>query len=71
MLNKGGNAYYSTCCYRTVDELLTLLGGQVRQEVVSVVKDSPCIGLICDETNDLSPSKALVIYGNFWVLNFM
>ena len=60
VLNKGGNANYTS--YRTVDELLTLLGGEVRQEVVSVVKASPCIGLICDETTDLSTSKALVIY---------
>ena len=60
VLNKGGNAKYTS--YRTVDELLTLLGDEVRQAVVGAVKASPCIGIICDETTDLSTSKELVIY---------
>ena len=59
-LNKGGNAKYTS--YRTVDELLTLLGDEVKQAVVGAAKASPCIGIICDETTDLSTSKELVIY---------
>ena len=59
-LNKGGNAKYTS--YRIVDELLTLLGDEVKQKVVRSLQESPCIGLICDETTDLSSTKALVIY---------
>ena len=60
VLNKGGNAKYTS--YRVVDELLTLLGDEVKQSVGKLLHKSPCIGLICDETTDLSSTKALVIY---------
>ena len=60
VLNKGGNAKYTS--YRVVDELLTLLGDEVKQSVRRQLQKSPCIGLICDETTDLSSTKALVIY---------
>lgn len=29
---------------------------------MSCIQQSPCIGLLCDETTDLSSTKALVIY---------
>ena len=60
VLNEGGNAKYTSC--RVVDELLTLLGDEVKQSVGRQLQKSPCIGLICDETTDLSSTKALVIY---------
>ena len=55
VLNKGGNAKYTS--YRVVDELLTLLGDEVKQSVGRQLQKSPCIGLICDETTDLSSTR--------------
>ena len=60
VLNKGGNAKYTS--YRIVDELLTLLGDEVKQKIGRSLQESPCIGLICDETTDISSTKALVVY---------
>ena len=60
VLNKGGNAKYTS--YHVVDGLLTLLGDEVKQSVGRQLQKSPCIGLIFDETTDLSSTKALVIY---------
>ena len=59
-LYKGGNAKYTS--YRVVDELLTLLGDEVKRNTTRCLQQSPCIGHICDETTDLSTTKALVIY---------
>ena len=60
VLNKGGNANYTS--YRIVDELLTILGEEVKRLVQCQIQLSPYLGLICDETTDLSTSKALVLY---------
>ena len=60
VLNKGDNTKYTS--YRVVDELLTLLGDEVKQSVCRQLQKSSCIGLICDETTDLSSTKALVVY---------
>ncbi len=59
-LNKGGNAKYTS--YHTVDELLTIIGEEVRQNIHSMLQQSPYVGLICDETTDVSTTKQLVIY---------
>ena len=39
-----------------------MLGDEVKQSVRRQLQKSPCIGLICNETTDLSSTKALVVY---------
>ena len=60
ILNKGGNTNYTS--YRIIDELLGLLSDEVKRLVQSQLEKSPYIGLICDETTDVSTTKALVVY---------
>ena len=60
ILHKGENA---TCTsHRIVEEFLTLLGDSVRSNLVLKLQQSPCFGVICDETTDLSTSNQLIVY---------
>ena len=59
-LHKGENETYTS--HKIVEEFLTLLGDSVRSNLVLKLQQSPCFGVICDETTDLSTSKQLIVY---------
>ena len=66
---KAGNANYTS--YRIVDKLLSILGDEVKRLVQVQVQHPLFVGLICDETTDLSTSKALVLYAKVTVNDSM
>ncbi len=59
-LHKGDNA--TSTSHRIIEEFLSVLGDSVRSSLVVKLQKSPCYGIICDETTDLSTSKQLIIY---------
>ena len=68
-LHKGENATYTS--HRIVEVFLTLLDDSVRSNLVLKIQQSPCFGVIYDETKDLSTSKQLIVYikargGRYW-----
>ena len=53
----GDSATYTS--HILVDKFLTLLGHYVRLDIASTLQNSPCSGVICDETTDTSTFKQL------------
>jgi hypothetical protein len=41
---------------------LSILNDSVKSDLVTTLQRSPCYGIICDETTDLSTTKQLIIY---------
>ena len=59
-LNVGGNAHYSS--HRIIDEWLEVLSDIIEEDVLATVHKSPAIGLMCDESTDISVTKELILY---------
>ena len=59
-LNLGHNANYSS--NRMIDEWLQVLSNIVEEDILTAVRNSPGIGLMCDESTDISVTKELILY---------
>ena len=59
-LDRGKNAKYSS--NRIIDEWLHILANVVREDVKQELDNSLCIGLMCDESTDISINKELIIF---------
>ena len=59
-LNLGHNATYSS--NRMIDEWLQILSDIIEEDVLTAVRSSPAIGLMCDESTDISVTKELILY---------
>ncbi|CAH1242606.1 ZNF862 [Branchiostoma lanceolatum] len=59
-LNIAGNATYMSST--VVDDFLTVLGTQLEEDQLVTIRDSPFLGLMCDETVDISTTNELVLY---------
>ncbi len=60
-LHRGGNASYTS--ERIIQEFLRVLSSQIEASKLDEVHSSQYVGLMCDETTDISILKQLVIYG--------
>lgn len=54
------NATYSS--HRIIDEFLDILSTCVENDILCQIRDSPAVGLLCDESTDTSNLKQLVIF---------
>ena len=59
-LNIGGNANYSS--HRIIGEWLDIMSQQIEQSVLEKVHGSPTMGLMVDESTDISITKELSLY---------
>ncbi|XP_056450419.1 SCAN domain-containing protein 3-like isoform X3 [Gadus chalcogrammus] len=59
-LNVGRNATYTSST--VVDEFLSVLGTQLEEDQLITIRASPFLGLMCDETVDISTTNELVLY---------
>ena len=59
-LNKGRNAKYTS--EHTIQEMVEVLSATVREEILAEVHASPFVGILCDESTDISVTKQLVVY---------
>ena len=59
-LNMGGNAKYNS--HRTIEEWLMILSNVIEEDLLKQVQLSPAIGLMCDESTDISVTKELILY---------
>ena len=59
-LNVGGNAKYNS--HRMIDEWLAILSGTIEEDLLNKIRISPAIGLMCDESTDISVTKELILY---------
>ena len=62
-LNKGANAIYRT--QQSIAEFLSLIGSSIRKTTQHELESSPYIGLLIDETTDLSTTKQLIVYAKY------
>ena len=53
--------------HRMIDEFLTVLSDCVEQDLLSKVKASPAVGILCDESTDIANLKQLVVFVHFLV----
>lgn len=59
-LEIANNATYSS--HRIIDEFLDSLSTSVENDILDQIRDSPVVGLLCDESTDTSNLKQLVIF---------
>ena len=59
-LNVGGNAKYNS--HQMIDEWLTILSDTIEEDLLRKIQLSPAIGLMCDESTDISVTKELILY---------
>ena len=59
-LNLGRNAHYGS--HRIIDERLKVLSDTIEENVLAIVRRSPAIGLMCDESTDISVTSELILY---------
>ena len=59
-LNVAGNANYSS--HRIISEWLDVMSQQIGDDVLERVRGSPAIGLMVDESTDISTTKELSLY---------
>ena len=59
-LYKGNNA--TSTSHHIIEEFLSILADSVKSDLIAKLQKSPCYGIICDETTDLSTTKQLIIY---------
>lgn len=64
-LEIGQQANYTS--HRIIDEFLAVLSDCVERDLLSQVKASPAIGILCDESTDISNLKQLVVFVRFLV----
>ena len=62
-LKQGRNATYTS--EMIIQDFLSTMASQVEEETLRHLMDSPYIGLMCDESTDISVLKQLVLYGRF------
>ncbi|XP_070533136.1 zinc finger MYM-type protein 1-like [Ptychodera flava] len=62
-LDKGGNAHYTS--ERIIQELVQVMADQISREQMNKLNGSLYIGLMCDESTDISVTKELVLYGRY------
>jgi hypothetical protein len=56
----GANATYTSITI--ANEFLAVIAAMVEEETLATVRDSPFLGLMCDETVDISTTNELVLY---------
>ena len=59
-LNVGGNAKYTS--HRIISEWLGIMSQIIEQNILMTVRASPAIGLMADESTDISVTKDLILY---------
>ena len=59
-LEVGRNARYTS--HRMIDEFVAVLSECVEQQLLSKVRASPAIGILCDESTDSANMKQLVVF---------
>ncbi|XP_066298487.1 zinc finger protein 862-like [Branchiostoma lanceolatum] len=59
-LHVGSNATYTSSTI--AKEFLAVIGALVEEQTLATVRDSPFLGLMCDETVDISTTNELVLY---------
>ncbi|CAH1242822.1 GAK [Branchiostoma lanceolatum] len=59
-LHVGSNATYTSSTI--ANEFLAVIGALVEEQTLATVRDSPFLGLMCDETVDISTTNELVLY---------
>ena len=59
----GRNATYTS--ERIIQEFILQMASQIEKDVLEQLISSPYISLMCDETNDISVLKQIVIYGKY------
>ena len=64
-LNKGDNATYRS--QRSISEFLTLISSNIRSSIKVELENSPFLGIMIDETTDLSTTKQLIFYVKYLV----
>ena len=64
-LEVGKNASYTS--HRMIDEFLLILSDCVEKDVLSKVKASPAVGILCDESTDVSNLKQLVVFVRYLI----
>ena len=57
-LYKGNNA--TSTSHHIIEEFLSILADSVKSDLIAKLQKSPCYGIICDETTDLSTTKQLI-----------
>ena len=60
LLEVGRNASYTS--HRMIDEFLLVLSECVEKDILTKVTTSPALGILCDESTDVSNIKQLVIF---------
>lgn len=58
--NVGGNATYSS--RRIISEWLDVMSQVIEENILEKVHASPAVGLIADESTDISVTKELILY---------
>ena len=64
-LEVGKNASYTS--HRMIDEFLSILSDCVEKDVLSKVKASPAVGILCDESTDVSNLKQMVVFVRYLI----
>ena len=64
-LNKGGNTTYRS--QRSIAEFLSLIGSNIRNSIKAELENTPFLGIMIDETTDLSTTKQLIFYSKYLV----
>lgn len=59
-LHQGGNAKYTS--HESMFEFVKVLSSCIEQDVLSEIHQAKYVGLLCDETTDVSITKQLIIY---------
>lgn len=62
-LDNGKNAHYTS--HRIIDEFLSALSSCVEDDLLSKIRSSPVISILCDESTDVSNLKQLVVFCRF------
>ena len=55
-----GNAKYNS--HRLIDEWLAIMSNVIEEDLLKQIQLSPAIGLLCDESTDISVTKELILY---------
>lgn len=45
-----------------VEEFLSITSSTVKLQVLKKIQNSPCFGIICDETTDIATTNQLIVY---------
>ena len=59
-LQKGANSTCTSC--RMTEEFLSIKSYQVKRGILEKICNSPCFGIICEETTDIATTSQLIVY---------